>query len=391
MPAYCLPARALNNKHSEKDTRKDSMQLHTLQTSRAPLPRRQVLKGLAAATLTLGIAGCTSSSSSSPASTSPTPTSPRPSSNILYTYRGHTDQVLSTTWSPDSKRIASGSRDKTVQVWDALTGSHATTYSGHNGAVAALSWSPDGQFIASGSWDQTVQVWSPFNEALLLTYRKHTGDLTTVAWSPGGQLIASGSADKTVQIWDARTGTLAQIYRGHTREVNVAAWSPDGKYIASGSMDQTAQVWEAATGKQLITFRKHTGEVTSLTWSPDGKYIASGSADKTVQVWEAMTGQILYTYDGYNVAEAIKNPGKGVLPDLVYAVAWSHNGQWIATVTQVYCGDDCGEVLAWDALTEKHISFYPTLPMFTLVISPNDKYFVSAVGVSQVQVFLAPR
>lgn len=361
--------------------------MSSTRTSSFFIPRRQALKGFAAAMLALGTAGCTSSNAPAPTSASPVPTAKRQPSLILSTYNGHTEQVLATTWSPDSKLIASGSRDKTVQVWDALSGSHATTYRGHSGAIAALAWSPDVQAIASGSWDQTVQIWNPLNGTHQLTYGGHSADVTTVAWSPDGVLLASGSEDQTIQIWNAHAGTLMQKYRGHTEAVTVAAWSPDGKYIASGSKDTTVQIWEAASGKLLIVFRKHSGEVTSLAWSPDGRYIASGSVDKTVQVWQAATGQIRYTYNGYNVAETIKNPTKGVLPDLIYAVAWSHNGQWIAAVTQLYCGDDCGEVLIWDALTKKQFSFYPTLPMYTLVIAPNDQYFVSAVGVSQAEVF----
>ncbi len=67
-------------------------------------------------------------------------------------------------WSPDSKRIASGSDDKTVQVWNASDGSTVYTYRGHSESVNAVAWSPDGARIASGSqtgslFEHTVQVW----------------------------------------------------------------------------------------------------------------------------------------------------------------------------------------------------------------------------------------
>jgi len=72
-------------------------------------------------------------------------------------------------WSPNSTRIASGSNDGTAQVWDAADGGHAYIYHGHsdyylghfitNAAVNSVIWSPKGTRIASGSDDNTVQVW----------------------------------------------------------------------------------------------------------------------------------------------------------------------------------------------------------------------------------------
>jgi len=92
----------------------------------------------------------------------PTPT-PITLGTLLYTYRGHSSYVFAVAWSPDSKGIASGSDDQTVQVWDAANGGHVYIYRGHSEFVpefvVAVAWSPDGKRIASGGADQTVQVW----------------------------------------------------------------------------------------------------------------------------------------------------------------------------------------------------------------------------------------
>ena len=56
---------------------------------------------------------------------------PADGSNV-FTYKGHSDVVKSVAWSPDGKRIASGSYDNTVQVWDAADGSNVFTYKGHS-------------------------------------------------------------------------------------------------------------------------------------------------------------------------------------------------------------------------------------------------------------------
>jgi WD40 repeat protein len=89
----------------------------------------------------------------------------------LFVYRGHSATVNAVAWSPDGKRIASGSADTTVQVWpvpqSAMAGQSQTLplygnvliYRGHFDQVVTVAWSPDGKRIASGSADATVQVW----------------------------------------------------------------------------------------------------------------------------------------------------------------------------------------------------------------------------------------
>ncbi len=345
--------------------------------------RREVLRGLAGFMIALSLEGCAQSLSSS-STPAPTPTA-RPQGSVYYTYRGHTAHISAVAWSPNGKYIASGSYDRTVQVWATNPGDHFKPfiYRGHTAGVQAVAWSPDSNRVVSGSIDKTVQVWDALTGQHVATYPGHTDIVNTVAWSPDGKYIATGSADSTLRMWDVATGKQMYIYRGQQASVNSIVWSPDSQRIASGSSDKTVQILDAVTGNHRYTYRGHTGTVSSVSWSPDGKYIASGSWDKTVQVWDAATGQVMYTYNGYNVQAAQANPSKGVLPDLVFVVAWSHNGKRIAAVTQVYCGDICGVVLGWDALTQQHFTFYVDQPVLAMAWSPDDKRFVTSIIVSE--------
>jgi len=225
-------------------------------------------------------------------------------------------------------------------------------------------------------------VWDALTGGQFAIYRGHTDIVTTLAWSPDGNNIATGSADGTVRLWHVATGKQTYVYRGHQASVNSLGWSPDGQRIASGASDKTVQILDAVSGNHLFTYRGHTGVVSSVSWSPDGKHIASGSWDKTVQVWDTLTGNVLYTYRGYNVHAAQLDPSKGVLPDLIFVVAWSHNGKRIAAVTQVYCGDVCAVVVGWDAYTQRNVTFYLDSPVYALAWSPDDTRFVSSITVS---------
>jgi WD40 repeat protein len=343
------------------------------------LSRRIFLRSMVGFMLAMSIDGCAQSFSSPSA----TPTS-RPFGRVIFTYRGHTMRITAVAWSPDGKYIASGSLDKTVQVWAANPSDHfhPFIYRGHNAAVNAVAWSPDSHRVVSGAYDTTVQIWDALTGERVTICRGHTGSVLTVAWSPDGKYIASSSADGTVRLWDAATGAQHYVYRGHTDSVNTVSWSPDSQRLASGSSDKTVQILDAATGEHIYTYRGHTGTVSSVSWSPDGTRIASGSWDKTVQVWGATTGKVAYIYQGYNVKAAQIDPAQGVLPDLIFVVAWSHDGKRIAAVTQVYCGDNCGVVVSWDADTERNFTFYLDMPVFALAWSPDDTRFISSTDVT---------
>ncbi|KAG8810333.1 hypothetical protein FRC18_004117, partial [Serendipita sp. 400] len=122
--------------------------------------------------------------------------------NIL---SGHIEGVVSVGWSADGRRIVSGSKDKTVRIWDAETGQqHGPSLEGHDGAVHSVAFSPDGRRIVSGSKDKTVRIWDAE------TGQQHGPSLEvwvhSMAFSPDSRWIVFGSYDKTVRIWDVETG-----------------------------------------------------------------------------------------------------------------------------------------------------------------------------------------
>jgi serine/threonine protein kinase len=287
----------------------------------------------------------------------------------LYTYTGHSDRVNAVAWSPDGKRIASGSGDHTVQVWNTADGSQSYAYTGHSDRVNAVAWSPDGKRIASGSGDHTVQVWNAADGSQPYTYTGHSSSVNTVAWSPDGKRIASGSGDHTVQVWNAADGSQSYTYKGHSSIVNTVAWSPDSKRIASGSNDTTVQVWNAADGSQPYTYKGHSDLVYAIAWSPDGNRIASGSYNTTVQVWNAVDGSQSYRYAGHSSS--------------VNTVAWSPDGNRIAS------GSGDSTVQVWNAADGSQPYTYTghSNSVNTVAWSPDGKQIASGSSDHSVQVW----
>ncbi|KAG8670733.1 hypothetical protein FPOAC1_003968 [Fusarium poae] len=171
------------------------------------------------------------------------------------------------------------------------------TLEGHGWPVTSVVFSADGQRLASGSEDLTVKIWDAATGACEQTLEGHKNSVTSVVFSADGKRIASGSEDLTVKIWDAATGACEQTLEGHKNSVTSVVFSADGKRIASGSYDDTVKIWDAATGACEQTLEGHGDSVTSVVFSADGKRIASGSYDDTVKIWDAATGACEQTFN----------------------------------------------------------------------------------------------
>ncbi|KAF7982945.1 hypothetical protein HWV62_25250 [Athelia sp. TMB] len=204
---------------------------------------------------------------------------------------GHTRGVTSVAVSPEGMRIASGSDDQTVRVWDTQTGELiAGPSEGHTGYITSVTFSPEGMRVASGSDDKTIRVWDAQTVELIAgPFKGHQDHVNSVAFAPNGEYIASGSEDGTLCIWDAHTGELiAGPFNEFQYAVTSISFSPDGVRVASGLHNNIVCVWNIWTGRVVAgPFIGHTEDVTSVAFSPDGDRVASGSRDWSIRIWDA--------------------------------------------------------------------------------------------------------
>jgi len=112
--------------------------------------------------------------------------------------------------------------------------------------VTAVAWSPDGKRVATASGDRTARVWNAVSGQAVTPPLAHEGWVTAVAWSPDGKRVATASEDKTARVWDAVSGQAVTPPLAHEGWVKAVAWSPDGKRVATASEDDTARVWDVS-------------------------------------------------------------------------------------------------------------------------------------------------
>lgn len=277
-------------------------------------------------------------------------------------FDGHGDDVTSVAFSPNGRRIVSGSQDKTIRVWDATKGKQLVILSGHEKAVSSAVFSWNGCQIVSGSADKTIRIWDTENGKQLQCLQGHKNSVNSVTFSPDGQKIVSGSGDKTVCIWDAKSGRILQCLHGHRDTVYSVAYSPDGQRIVSGSADQTVRLWNSVSGVQLRCLKGHKAPVASVAVSPNNQWIVSGSVDQTVCMWNSRTGGRLKRIRGHRAG--------------VSSVAISPDNRLIASAS---AGLQYYAIRVWDSesgVELRHIRGHDKA-VLSVAFSPDGRQIVS--------------
>jgi WD40 repeat protein len=311
---------------------------------------------------------------------------------------GHSNPITGVAFSPDGKRLASGSGDSTVRVWEAETGRQILTLRGHTSAVYSVCFSPDGKRLASGGVE-AAKVWDAVAGQDTLTLRGHGVGVSCVCFSPDGKRLASGEHGDSVKVWDVGTGRESLSLRVPSSSVHSVCFSPDGKHLAAGLADGgqgrplagAVGIWDAQTGRLILTLRGHRSEVRALCFSRDGKRLVSGGGGcdgpgkplpGDVKIWDVRAGREVLSLGGHTGG--------------VHSVALSPDGRLLASGGWVRDGSGevtVGVVTVWDAHTGREVLNLkgPTNDRAGLVdsvaFSPDGKRLASVSGGKTVQVW----
>jgi hypothetical protein len=179
-------------------------------------------------------------------------------------------------------RLASGSWDQTIRIWNLATGKNEATLQGHTQQVNAIAQLPDHR-IASASADGSIWLWLVVGDSIRIQTLTSQGRVfTALAPLPNGDL-ASGSEEGEIEIWRVSNATIQTTLRGQHNSINALVVLPDGR-LASGADDGTIRIWNLSTGKAEASLEGHAGRVTALVVLRDGR-LASGSDDGTIRLW----------------------------------------------------------------------------------------------------------
>ena len=256
-------------------------------------------------------------------------------------------------FAPDSKLLATGMSDGTVEIRRVADGQLLTSLIGHEAEVTSVSFSPDGEKLVSTSWDATVRLWSVDNGKLLATLvREDAATVTSATFSPDGRTLATtGAYTRTVRVLRVEDGEQLFILSGEDVWINQVVFSPDGQMLVAPDINTIIWLWRTEDAGLITVMEGHTGWIMNVAFSPDGRTLASASDDATVRLWSTVDGELL-----------------AILPadDGVNQIAFSPDGQILVSVSDDETvrlwhveGGDLLNTLRYDSKAVWHVDFSP--------------------------------
>jgi len=212
------------------------------------------------------------------------------STHLLRTISGHSDWVRYVEPSTDGRLLVSGSNDQTARIWDPLTGESKMELRGHGHVVEIAVFAPPvahtsirelagipntdrsgrpGSYVATGSRDKTIKLWDAQSGQMLRNLAGHDNWVRALVFHPSGKFLLSAADDYTIRVWELSTGRCMKVVQAHGHFVTTLAWGRRTVNSCAGDVDSkvngsSAKVSEA---EKLINV------------------VATGSVDQTIKIW----------------------------------------------------------------------------------------------------------
>lgn len=278
--------------------------------------------------------------------------------SLIVTFKKHTDQVHSVSFSPDGKQFISGSKDESIIIWDFATFEPISQLQRHYATIYELEYSSDGKFFFSGG-DKTINMWKRDG-----TYVKSLSGHSTSVWSVGisknADYLVSGSFDNNFRLWDIAEGKTLHVFENNKKSVLAVAFSEANNLIACGSQDGSIEIYTFDNFELIHTFFAHGSNIYSLDFSNNGKYLASSSRDNNIKIWDLENMEIFHVLTKHERS--------------VMSVKFSSNDHYLVS------GSYDASVIIWDVKTGEDIYTFlgHSLPVNDVDISNDNKYILSA-------------
>ena len=234
-------------------------------------------------------------------------------------FRGHTAQVLDTDFDPfNDHRVASGSDDCKIGIWDIPEGYSFRNHidengdvidiqptkmlTGHSRKVGHVLFHPVSQnVLASSSLDYTVRIWNVETGENLITL-KHPDMVTSMSFSYDGNHLATVARDKKLRVWDIRNNKIVSEGLAHAGAKNQrVVWLGNSDRLATTGFsklsDRQIGIWDAFNLEKgdlggFYTVDQSSGILMPF-YDPDNKILyLAGKGDGNIRYYEFQNDEL---------------------------------------------------------------------------------------------------
>ena len=328
------------------------------------------------------------------------------------TIKGHRQGVTCLCFHPFYKRLASGSDDASIIIWECDEFTEERSLKAHTDTINCLTFDNNGKYLASCSSDLTIKIWNFDTMTVFRTLNGHEHTVSCVEFTPDGNFLYSCSRDHMIKYWDINSGNCKNTLKGHEEWVRSISLNSKGDLLASSSDDEKIFIWQTGANTVQHELYGHTNKIESVIFLKNEKaifnvytsdfasanklgvsdennnnedktkddlekllkkqellkakdkvnkeYVISASRDKTIKLWDAIGGVCIFTFTGHD--------------NWVRSLCEHPNGKYI-----VSCSDD-KSIRLWDlktGLCQKKLLNSHEKFVVTVSMSPKCKLLAS--------------
>lgn len=239
-------------------------------------------------------------------------------------------------YAPQSSMVALGTKEGSIELWDAQSNEQLAVLKGHRGPIIDLAFSPDGAHLASAAEDKTLRIWHVDTGEMENTVRFDDSTMDHLTFNHDGtQLLAIDKDNRLgAVLYDIQTMDVIQSYPRVSGDYVAADYSRNGEFVILGGyeaymwdtddalnmekatsvqaaglpfdieinpandifistsslvwykrLNNTVIITDVNTGDEIMQLPNFPDAIGSLAFSPDGRLLVLGGWDGTVQLW----------------------------------------------------------------------------------------------------------
>ncbi|KAL1830284.1 protein pleiotropic regulatory locus 1 [Daucus carota subsp. sativus] len=206
---------------------------------------------------------------------------------------GHLGWVRSVAFDPSNEWFCTGSADRTIKIWDVVTGNLKLTLTGHIEQIRGLAVSKRHTYMFSAGDDKQVKCWDLEQNKVIRSYHGHLSGVYCLAMHPNIDILLTGGRDSVCRVWDIRSKMQIHALSGHDNTVCSVFTRPLDPQVVTGSHDSTIKFWDLRYGKTMATLTHHKKSVRAMAQHPIEDCFASASADN-IKKFNLPKGEFLH-------------------------------------------------------------------------------------------------